>query len=50
MACEHKNIMSKNCVKYCIDCGAELPFDFNQPKAEQQKEEKQPKKKKGAKA
>ena len=25
MACEHKRIMSRNCVLYCADCGAELP-------------------------
>lgn len=25
MACEHKRIMSRNCVLYCADCGAMLP-------------------------
>jgi hypothetical protein len=25
MACEHKRIMSRNCVLYCADCGAKLP-------------------------
>ena len=24
MACEHKRIMSRNCVLYCADCGARL--------------------------
>ena len=43
MACEHKRIQSVNCVLYCLDCGAQLPPEFNAPK---------PKKtaKKGAKA
>ena len=25
MSCEHKRIMSRNCVLYCADCGARLP-------------------------
>lgn len=25
MSCEHKRIMSRNCVLYCADCGAMLP-------------------------
>ena len=25
MACEHKRIMSRNCVLYCADCGVMLP-------------------------
>ena len=25
MTCEHKRIMSRNCVLYCADCGAKLP-------------------------
>ena len=24
MACEHKRIMSRNCVLYCMDCGSRL--------------------------
>lgn len=24
MGCEHKRIMSRNCVLYCMDCGARL--------------------------
>ncbi len=24
MACEHKRIMSRNCVIFCMDCGAKL--------------------------
>ena len=28
MACNHEQIMSVNCVLYCIKCGAELPKDF----------------------
>ena len=38
MACNHPEIMSKNCVLYCLKCGAELPRDFkvtkDTPKAE----------------
>ena len=45
MACEHKRIQSVNCVLYCLDCGAQLPPDFNQPQGEKPK-----KTKKGAKA
>ena len=30
MACEHKRIMSRNCVLYCADCGAVI----DPPKAE----------------
>ena len=47
MACEHKNIKSVNCVLYCIDCGVQLPAEFNQPKQEEVKAETKPKKKKG---
>lgn len=28
MACNHEQIMSVNCVLYCVKCGAELPKDF----------------------
>lgn len=28
MVCEHKRIMSRNCVLICTECGAELPPDF----------------------
>ena len=28
MECEHKRIMSRNCVLICTECGAELPPDF----------------------
>ena len=49
MACEHKNIKSVNCILYCIDCGAQLPAEFNQPKQEEKAETKPKKKKGGAK-
>lgn len=28
MTCEHKRIKSVNCVLFCMDCGAQLPADF----------------------
>ena len=28
MKCEHKRIMSVNCVKHCLDCGEILPEGF----------------------
>lgn len=29
MKCEHKRIMSVNCVKKCLDCGEVLPEGFS---------------------
>ena len=28
MSCEHKRIMSVNCVIYCAECGEKLPVDY----------------------
>ena len=28
MACNHPQIMSKNCALFCVKCGAELPADY----------------------
>ena len=28
MECNHERIKSVNCVKFCVDCGKELPPDF----------------------
>lgn len=28
MECTHNRIMSRNCVLYCMECGAELPADY----------------------
>lgn len=41
MACEHKRIMSRNCVLYCMDCGAKI----DPPKPEEKKPVKKPAKK-----
>lgn len=44
MNCEHKRIMSVNCVKKCLDCGEILPEGFQtaQKQAENEPEEVQP--------
>lgn len=28
MACKHERIRCTNCVKYCLDCGVELPNGY----------------------
>ena len=35
MECKHERIMCRNCVKICLDCGAELPKDFYPHKVEE---------------
>lgn len=44
MNCEHKRIMSVNCVKKCLDCGEILPEGFQtaQKQAENEPEGDQP--------
>lgn len=32
MSCEHKRIMSVNCVLHCLDCGETLPEGFQTAK------------------
>ena len=43
MACEHKRIMSRNCVLYCMDCGAKLE---KKPEPEEKKPAKRTTRKK----
>lgn len=31
MSCEHKRIMSRNCVLYCLDCGATVEGERPHP-------------------
>ena len=45
MACDHKHIASINCILHCLDCGVQLPAEFNQPHDKPKKNAK-----KGAKA
>ena len=51
MACKHEKIMCRNCVKICLDCGAELPADFGaeKPAPVEEKAEKPAKKTTGRK-
>lgn len=44
MNCEHKRIMSVNCVKRCLDCGKILPEGFQtaQKQVKNESEEVQP--------
>ena len=42
--CDHKRIKSVNCVLFCIDCGAQLPPEFNAPKPAQEDKPKKTKK------
>ena len=42
--CDHKRIKSVNCVLYCIDCGAQLPPEFNAPAPKQEDKPKKTKK------
>ena len=36
MACEHKHLKSVNCILFCLDCGAQLPPEYNAPKPAQE--------------
>ena len=42
MGCEHKRIMSRNCVLYCMDCGAKI--DSPEPATEKKPVKKSAKK------
>lgn len=52
--CEHKRIISKNCVLFCLACGQQLPADFLAPRTEPEKqpapEQPAPERKKRGKA
>ena len=50
MECKHGMIMCRNCIKYCLICGKELPADFGVKKAEPEKEPAEAPKKRTKKA
>lgn len=42
MECKHEMIMCRDCVKYCLICGKELPADFVPGKAPEKAPENEP--------